>query len=106
MREGTRAFLDKRKPDFEGTLMAAGMSIRTIEGLPFAAGLRVAIVVSKYHDFVTTAQSGALGRRSPSSGVTDGYHRGCRVRGLLKFLSPRSMRRRLHSSTPSCVLGA
>jgi 6,7-dimethyl-8-ribityllumazine synthase len=42
--------------------MAGGISIRTIEGTPAAAGLRVALVVSKYNDFVTDRlQSGALG---------------------------------------------
>jgi 6,7-dimethyl-8-ribityllumazine synthase len=42
--------------------MAGGTSIRTIEGTPAATGLRVAIVVSKYNDFVTDRlQSGALG---------------------------------------------
>jgi 6,7-dimethyl-8-ribityllumazine synthase len=42
--------------------MAGGTSIRTIEGTPAATGLRIAIVVSKYNDFVTDRlQSGALG---------------------------------------------
>jgi len=42
--------------------MAAGTSIRTIDGTPAATGLRVAIVVSRYHDFVTDRlQAGALG---------------------------------------------
>ena len=42
--------------------MAAGASIRTIDGAPPATGLRVAIVVSKYNDFITDRlQSGALG---------------------------------------------
>ena len=41
--------------------MAPGSSIRTIEGTPAASGLRIAIVVSRYHDFVTDRlQSGAL----------------------------------------------
>ena len=41
--------------------MAADSGIRTIVGTPAAAGLRVALVVSKYHDFVTDRlQSGAL----------------------------------------------
>jgi 6,7-dimethyl-8-ribityllumazine synthase len=41
--------------------MAPGSSIRTIEGTPAATGLRIAIVVSRYHDFVTDRlQSGAL----------------------------------------------
>ena len=41
--------------------MAGGTSIRTIEGTPAANGLRVALVVSKYNDFVTDRlQSGAL----------------------------------------------
>ena len=33
--------------------MAGGTSIRTVEGTPPAAGLRVALAVSKYNDFVT-----------------------------------------------------
>ena len=42
--------------------MAAATSIRTIEGTPAATGLRVAIIVSKYNDFITDRlQSGALG---------------------------------------------
>ena len=41
--------------------MAAGTPPRTIEGTPAATGLRVAIVVSKYNDFVTDRlQAGAL----------------------------------------------
>jgi 6,7-dimethyl-8-ribityllumazine synthase len=41
--------------------MAAGTSMRTIEGTPIATGLRVAVVVSKYNDFVTDRlQAGAL----------------------------------------------
>jgi 6,7-dimethyl-8-ribityllumazine synthase len=51
--------------------MAAGASIRTIEGLPCATGLRVAIVVSKYHDFVTDRlQTGALAALA-ASGVAE-----------------------------------
>lgn len=41
--------------------MAGGTPIRTIEGTPVAAGLRVAVVVSRYNDFITDRlQSGAL----------------------------------------------
>jgi 6,7-dimethyl-8-ribityllumazine synthase len=41
--------------------MTAGASNRTIEGVPAASGLRIAIVVSRYHDFVTDRlQSGAV----------------------------------------------
>ncbi len=41
--------------------MAAGASTRTIDGVPAAAGLRIAIVVSRYHDFVTDRlQAGAI----------------------------------------------
>ena len=41
--------------------MAAGTTIRTIEGTPPAAGLRVAVVVSKFNDLVTDRlQAGAL----------------------------------------------
>jgi 6,7-dimethyl-8-ribityllumazine synthase len=41
--------------------MAVGSTIRIIDGSPPAAGLRIAIVVSKYHDFVTDRlQAGAL----------------------------------------------
>ena len=87
MREGTRAFLDKRKPDFKGTLMAAGTSIRTIEGLPCAAGLRVAIVVSRYHDFVTDRlQSGALAALA-ASGVAPGDITVVRVPGAFEIPS-------------------
>ena len=41
--------------------MAPGTPIRIIEGAPPASGLRVAVVVSKYNDFVTDRlQTGAL----------------------------------------------
>ena len=41
--------------------MAPGTTIRTIEGTPPAAGLRVAVVVSKFNDLVTDRlQAGAL----------------------------------------------
>ena len=49
--------------------------MRTIEATPAAAGLRVAVVVSKYNDFVTDRlQAGALAALAklgiPSGGVT------------------------------------
>jgi 6,7-dimethyl-8-ribityllumazine synthase len=44
--------------------------MRTIDGKPPASGLRVAIVVSKYHDFVTDRlQNGSLGALD-AAGVT------------------------------------
>jgi 6,7-dimethyl-8-ribityllumazine synthase len=44
--------------------------MRTIDGKPLASGLRVAIVVSKYHDFVTDRlQNGSLGALD-AAGVT------------------------------------
>jgi 6,7-dimethyl-8-ribityllumazine synthase len=67
--------------------MAVGTSIRTIEGLPCAAGLRVAIVVSKYHDFVTDRlQSGALAALA-ASGVAGGDITVVRVPGAFEIPS-------------------
>jgi 6,7-dimethyl-8-ribityllumazine synthase len=67
--------------------MATGASIRTIEGLPCAAGLRVAIVVSKYHDFVTDRlQSGALAALA-ASGVAVGDITVVRVPGAFEIPS-------------------
>jgi 6,7-dimethyl-8-ribityllumazine synthase len=67
--------------------MAVGTSIRTIEGLPCAAGLRVAIVVSKYHDFVTDRlQSGALAALA-ASGVVGGDITVVRVPGAFEIPS-------------------
>jgi len=46
--------------------------MRTIDAKPAAAGLRVAVVVSKYHDFITDRlQSGALAALT-SLGVSSG----------------------------------
>jgi 6,7-dimethyl-8-ribityllumazine synthase len=65
--------------------MASGSSIRTIEGTPAAAGLRVAIVVSKYHDFVTDRlQSGALGALA-ASGVPEANITVVRVPGAFEI---------------------
>jgi 6,7-dimethyl-8-ribityllumazine synthase len=67
--------------------MATGASVRTIEGLPCAAGLRVAIVVSKYHDFVTDRlQSGALAALA-ASGVAVGDITVVRVPGAFEIPS-------------------
>jgi 6,7-dimethyl-8-ribityllumazine synthase len=67
--------------------MAAGTFLRTIEGLPSAAGLRVAIVVSKYHDFVTDRlQSGALAALA-ASGVAEGNITVVRVPGAFEIPS-------------------
>ena len=52
MREGTRAFLEKRKAEWKGRVMA------TFEGRGAAPGLRFAIVVSRWNDFVTDAAAG------------------------------------------------
>jgi len=42
-------------------MMAPSSSVRMIEGTPAAPGLRIAVIVSRYHDFVTDRlQSGAL----------------------------------------------
>ena len=47
--------------------------VRTIDGNPPAGGLRVAIVVSKYHDFVTDRlQDGALAALANAGVGTDG----------------------------------
>ena len=67
--------------------MAADSSIRTIEGLPPAPGLRVAIVVSKYHDFVTDRlQTGALAALA-ASGVASGDITVVRVPGAFEIPS-------------------
>jgi 6,7-dimethyl-8-ribityllumazine synthase len=67
--------------------MAAGASIRTIEGLPCATGLRVAIVVSKYHDFVTDRlQTGALAALA-ASGVAEANIIVVRVPGAFEIPS-------------------
>jgi 6,7-dimethyl-8-ribityllumazine synthase len=67
--------------------MAADSSIRIIEGVPCAAGLRVAIVVSKYHDFVTDRlQSGALAALA-ASGVASGDITVVRVPGAFEIPS-------------------
>jgi 6,7-dimethyl-8-ribityllumazine synthase len=65
--------------------MAGGSSIRTISGTPVATGLRVAIVVSKYHDFVTDRlQSGALGALE-AAGVSPGDIAVVRVPGAFEI---------------------
>src|SRR5206468_1967129 len=47
--------------------------VRTIDGQPPANGLRVAIVVSKYHDFVTDRlKNGALAALAKAGVATDG----------------------------------
>ena len=49
MKEGTRAFLEKSvKARVQGTLNAC-----SVEGTTTAAGLRFAIVVARFNDFVT-----------------------------------------------------
>jgi 6,7-dimethyl-8-ribityllumazine synthase len=65
--------------------MPGGTSIRTIEGTPIATGLRIAIVVSKYHDFVTDRlQTGALAALA-AAGVVDGNITVIRVPGAFEI---------------------
>lgn len=67
--------------------MAASSSVRMVEGTPAAPGLRVAIVVSRYHDFVTDLlQSGALAALA-SLGVAEGDITVVRVPGAFEIPS-------------------
>ena len=67
--------------------MAAGASIRMIDGTPPAPGLRVAVVVSKYHDFVTDRlQAGALAGLA-AAGVAEGDITLVRVPGAFEIPS-------------------
>ena len=65
--------------------MAAGTSMHTIEGTPIATGLRVAVVVSKYNDFVTDRlQAGALAALD-AAGVAEGDITVVRVPGAFEI---------------------
>jgi 6,7-dimethyl-8-ribityllumazine synthase len=67
--------------------MAAGRSPRTIDGTAAVAGLRIAVVVSRYHDFVTDRlQSGALAALA-ALGVADDDITVIRVPGAFEIPS-------------------
>ena len=61
MREGTRAFLEKRKPEFKRQRVDRDAGADRRFTSQKAPGLKFAIVVSKFNDFVTDRlQAGAL----------------------------------------------
>jgi len=65
--------------------MAASSSVRMVEGTPAAPGLRIAVIVSRYHDFVTDRlQAGALAGLA-AIGVADGDITVVRVPGAFEI---------------------
>ena len=65
--------------------MAPSSSVRMIEGTPAAPGLRIAVIVSRYHDFVTDRlQSGALAGLA-ALGVADANITVVRVPGAFEI---------------------
>ena len=81
MREGTKAFLEKRAAQFQGK-MSAGMTEKLqpgkIDGGMNAAGLRFAVVVSRFNSFITERLlQGAVDALERSGAASTGC--GCRT---------------------------
>ena len=67
MREGTRAFLEKRPAGVEGAIAVADVRGWRAAG----AGLRFAIVVSRWNDFVTARLLAGAREALAEAGVAD-----------------------------------
>ena len=110
MREGTRAFLEKRPARVQGEVGGAVVPparMNTIDGARTAPNLRVALVVSKYNDFVTDRLQAGRSRRWRRRQVPRrGDYTRSRARRLRAAERRASRRRDAAGSTRSCAWAA